>query len=93
MVISIIAFGAIYTYIPNTKISFKKQIPGAVFVATGWGSFTFGFSLYIEYFSSFSGYGTIGTVILFLLWLYFCSYIMLMGAVINWFYNRPSFFI
>ena len=85
--VTITTFGGIYTYIPNKKIVFKKQIPGAVFVATSWGIFTYGFSLYVECFSSFMAYGTLGTIVLFLLWLYFCSYIMLMGAVINWFYD------
>ena len=28
------------------------------------------------------------TIVLFLFWLYFCSYIMLMGAVINWFWAK-----
>ena len=81
----IISFGGIYTYIPNKKLSYSKQIMGAVFVAAAWSIFTFGFSLYIEYFSGFTAYGTLGTIILFLLWLYFCCYIMLIGAVINWF--------
>ena len=92
IIVSVIAFSGIYTYIPNKKLSFRKQIPGAVFVASAWSIFTFGFSLYIEYFSGFTAYGTLGTIILFLFWLYFCSYIMLMGAVINWFceYNFCS---
>ena len=84
IVIFVIAFSGIYTYIPNKKLEFIKQIPGAVFVATTWSIFTFVFSLYIEYFSGFTAYGTLGTIVLFLLWLYFCSYLMLMGAVINW---------
>lgn len=88
IVISIISFSGIYTYIPNKKLAFIKQIPGAVFVAAAWSIFTFGFSLYIEYFSGFTAYGTLGTIVLFLLWLYFCSYIMLMGAVINWFWEN-----
>lgn len=83
--IGVFSFSGIYKYVPNKKLSFKQQIPGALFVATAWGIFTFGFSLYIEYFSSFIAYGTLGTIILFLLWLYFCSYIMLVGAIINWF--------
>ncbi len=86
--IMVIAFSGIYTYIPNQKTRFVGQIPGAVFVASAWSIFTFGFSLYIEYFSGFTAYGTLGTIILFLLWLYFCCYIMLIGAVINWFYDR-----
>ncbi|MBR4981915.1 MAG: YihY/virulence factor BrkB family protein, partial [Lachnospiraceae bacterium] len=71
IILSVIAFCGIYTYIPNKKLEFKNQIPGAVFVASGWSIFTFGFSLYIEYFSSFTAYGTLGAIVLFLLWLYF----------------------
>ena len=86
MSVTILSFSGIYKYIPNKKLFFKQQIPGAVFVASAWGIFTFGFSIYIENFSGFTAYGTLGTIILFLLWLYFCSYIMLVGAVINWFW-------
>ena len=88
MAITIIVFSGIYTYIPNKKLNFIKQIPGAVFVASAWGIFTFGFSLYVELFSEFTTYGTLGTIVLFLLWLYFCCYIMLMGAIMNWFYSK-----
>lgn len=87
IVVTVLAFSGIYTYIPNKKLIFKYQIPGAVFVASAWSIFTFGFSLYVEYFSGFTTYGTLGTIVLFWLWLYFCCYIMLLGAVINWFYS------
>ena len=85
--ISVLAFSGLYTYIPNKKLSFKSQLPGALFVAAAWAIFTFGFSLYMECFSNFTAYGTLGTIVLFLLWLYFCCYIVLLGAVINWFKN------
>ncbi len=88
IILVVIAFCGIYTYIPNRKLSFKKQIAGSGFVAVAWSVFTLGFSIYIEYFSSFTAYGTLGTIVLFLFWLYFCSYIMLVGAVINWFWER-----
>ena len=87
VIITIIAFSGIYMYIPNKNLKYTKQIPGAIFVAFAWGIFTYGFSIYVEYFSGFTAYGTLGTIVLFLLWLYFCSYIMLMGAVINWFFR------
>lgn len=80
-----LVFGMMYTYIPNRKLAFRKQLPGSAFVVLAWMIFTYGFSLYVDYFSSFTAYGTLGTIILFLLWLYFCSYIMLIGAVINQF--------
>jgi len=88
IILVIFAFCGIYTYIPNKKLIFKKQIAGSAFVAVAWSLFTYGFSIYIEYFSGFTAYGTLGTIVLFLFWLYFCSYIMLMGAVINWFANN-----
>ena len=87
MIVTVVVFSGIYTYIPNKNLQFSKQIPGAVFLASAWGIFTFGFSLYVEWFSGFTTYGTLGTIVLFLLWLYFCCYIMLMGAVINLFIN------
>ena len=40
--VSIFAFSGIYTYIPNKKLFFYKQIPGAVFVASAWSIFTGG---------------------------------------------------
>ena len=92
-VLVVVAFGGIYSYIPNQKLVLGKQIPGAVFVATAWSIFTFGFSLYVEYFSGFTAYGSLGTIILFLLWLYFCCYIMLLGAVINYFGEKKQSFL
>lgn len=86
--IIVIAFSGIYTYIPNKKLVFLQQIPGAVFVASTWSIFTFGFSVYIEYISGFTAYGTLGTIVLFLLWLYFCCYIMLIGALVNCFWEK-----
>ena len=68
MVVTVAGFSAIYKYIPNKKLMFNKQIPGAVFVSLAWGIFTFVFSLYVEWFSGFTAYGTLGTIILFLLY-------------------------
>ena len=42
--VSVVAFSGVYTYIPNKKLAYTKQIPGAVFVAATWSIFTFGFS-------------------------------------------------
>ena len=36
-------------------------------MAAAWSVFTFGFSVYIELFSEFTAYGSLGTIILFLL--------------------------
>lgn len=88
---NVIALGAIafffviiYRFVPNRKASLISQVPGAVFTSVSWGLFSSGFSFYIEISDGFSNmYGSLTTVILLMLWLYFCMYIMLIGAEIN----------
>ena len=76
-------FALIYTFVPGKSLSFRKQIPGAFMAAVAWSIFSWGFSVYIDYFGGFSMYGKLATVIIVMLWLYFCMYIILIGAKIN----------
>lgn len=82
-IILALVFALIYTYVPDKRLTFRRQIPGAVFAAVSWSVFSWGFSVYIDYFGGFSMYGKLTTVIIIMLWLYFCMYIMLIGAKIN----------
>lgn len=80
----VLIFAVIYHFMPNTKIRFKLQLPGAVFTAVTWSLFSFGFSVYIDYFSNMNNmYGSLTMLIIVMLWLYMCMYIMLIGAGIN----------
>lgn len=76
-------FAAIYTFVPRIKTKLRFQIPGALFAAVAWSVFSWGFSLYIDFFDGFGMYGNLTTVIIIMLWLYFCMYILLIGANIN----------
>lgn len=78
-----------YRFIPGHKISIKKQIPGAIIATLGWYLISFFFSIYIETFKGFSVmYGSLTTIILGLMWVYFCMYIILLGAELNCFFNN-----
>lgn len=82
-------FLIIYTYIPNRKTSIKSQFPGALFTATAWSIFSFGFSIYVDKFGGFSYmYASLTNIILVMLWLYFCMYLMLIGAEVNCYYEN-----
>lgn len=70
---------SIYSFIPIGRRKIKTQIPGAAFVTFIWGVFSYGFSVYTDYFSGFTAYGTVGIVILLLLWIYSVAYILLIG--------------
>ena len=76
-------FAAMYTYILNCKLKFSHQIPGAVFSATSWNLFSWGFSIYVQHFNAFDMYGSLTTIVILMLWLYFCFYLFLIGAHIN----------
>ena len=77
-------FILLYMHIPAHKTSFHSQVTGAVFASLGWSVFSQLFSFYVLHFSNYIKiYGSIGAVLLFLLWLYFLMYILFLGAEIN----------
>lgn len=79
-----------YTYVPGERMSFKIQLPGAVFAAVGWSVMTWAFSIYVDEFNGFNTYGNLTTIIILMLWLYAAMYIILAGAYINR-YFKPAF--
>ena len=81
--IIILFFDVIFTALPNTKLTFKSQLPGATACAAAWYVFSFGLSIYVDYFNGFSMYGSLTTIALIMLWLYFCMYIMMMTVEFN----------
>ena len=86
-VILSLLFAAIYTYVPDAKLSFREQVPGAVFAAVVWSVFSWGFSLYVTWGNTYGIYGSLSIIIIVLLWMYFCMYIILIGACMNKYYN------
>lgn len=76
-------FSAFYTFLPNKKIVFREQLPGASFAAVIWSIFSWGFSMYVNRGSAFRTYGSLSIIVIFLLWMYFCFYIIFIGAYIN----------
>lgn len=76
-------FAMIYTFVPSTKLKFRKQLPGAAFSAVVWSVASYVFSIYIEYFNGFGTYGSLTTIVILMFWFYMMMYILLIGAHIN----------
>lgn len=77
-------FLVLYRYLPNRRASLKSQVPGAFLTAVVWSVFSYLFSLYFTFFPDFSiMYGSLSTLILVMVWLYFCMNLLLYGAEIN----------
>ena len=82
-------FMALYKFVPNRKSSLFSQAPGALFSAVCWYVFSICFSIYVDYSPGLSNmYGSLTTVVLIMLWLYFCMYIILLGAEMNSYFER-----
>ena len=78
-------FTAMYMVLPNRKNRFSDSLPGAVLAAVGWQLFSHVFSLYVENMVSryTNIYGSVYTVAIGLLWVYWCMCILLFGGLVN----------
>ena len=74
----------IYKFLPNRRDTLFRQLPGAVFAAIGWMAISWVFSVYVDVFTGFSSmYGSLTTIVLIMLWMYFCMYCILLGGELN----------
>lgn len=84
-----VVFCTMYSLLPNNQLSWREHYPGAVFTSVFWTLYSFAFSVYIDYFDGFAMYGSLTTIIIVMIWLYFCMYIFFCGALVNkWIFER-----
>lgn len=88
----IIIFATLYKLSPTPgqglKVTFKQALPGAIFTTTGWILASIVFSYYVNNFGNYSKtYGSLGGIIVLLLWLYMTSIMIILGGEINGTYN------
>ena len=87
IILMITVFGIIYYYVPvikNKKLS--GVLPGAIFTTISWIGISIGFTFYVNNISSsnYSAlYGSIGAVMVLMIWLFLTSMIILLGGEIN----------
>lgn len=88
-----LVFLAMYCALPNCRMKIVRQIPGAVFTAAAWSIYSYGFSLYFDWKGKFSSiYGSLTTVVMMMLWLYFCMWLLFAGAEVNCYLEYPDSF-
>lgn len=81
---TIIVFTLLYKYTPNINLSVKKVAPGAIFATFGWFLMSYLYSFYTNNFSNYSAiYGSFREIIVLLTWLYFSSWVIVIGYEIN----------
>jgi membrane protein len=76
-----LAFWVIYRVVPNRPVTWGEVLPGAVVAALLWTVLRFGFTWYATSIAKYdSAFGPLATGITLLVFLYFASVIVLLGA-------------
>lgn len=80
--LNFLIFWVIYWKVPNLKVSRRGSFIGALVTLVIWKMFTMVFSLYLG--GSFARYelvyGSLGTIVVLMFWVYLTGYITLLGA-------------
>jgi membrane protein len=84
-VFMLLTFALIYRVAPNIRApGWQALVPGAFTAVALWLTATVFFRLYLSYFDSYSKtYGSLGAVIVLLLWLYLSGIAILVGGEVN----------
>lgn len=78
------ALGGLYSAAMDQRQPMKAIRPGILFALAAWMIVSVCFSFYVENFANYSVvYGTLGAVIVLLMWLYMTAVILILGAELN----------
>jgi membrane protein len=84
-----LVFGLIYYFVPNVKVLVKDVWLGGLITGLLWDAGFKGFSWFVRDVSQFTRiHGSIATVIVFLLWIYFSAVILLWGVEFTASYSK-----
>jgi membrane protein len=78
-----LSFLLIYRWVPAGEHRAAAQWPGALFCALAWAVFSWVFSLYVSISDKFGAFGYIGTIMVAMMWMYYCFMFLLIGGCIN----------
>lgn len=91
MAVLTLFFLMVYMVLPNRKSNIFRELPGAIISAGGWLLFSYLFSYYIDNMGNYSyTYGSLAALAICMLWLYFCMFILFIGAEINMILSHPE---
>lgn len=89
----ILFFLAVYNIFPQKRLPYRKQMPGAITATIGWYSFSAIYATYIRNSKNLAFmYGSLALIIVFLVWMYVCMNIVLIGGEINFLYNNRYYY-
>lgn len=90
-IIMVLAFGFVYTFIPNTSVSIKSAFVGAVITTIAWKGMGLLFHTLVQNSSQQTAiYSAFASVIILMIWLYVAWLILLIGGSIAYHHQNPN---
>ena len=84
IVLLMVAVAIMYYVMPDVKQSFRFITPGSVLAVVVWILASLGFAYYVKTFADYNAmYGSIGAIIVLLLYFYISAAVLLLGAEMN----------
>ncbi|WP_152222088.1 YihY/virulence factor BrkB family protein [Pseudomonas sp. SCB32] len=84
VLLMMMAVAVIYYVTPNVKQRFRFITPGSVLAVVLWISASLGFGFYVKNFADYNAmYGSVGAIIVLLLYFYISAAVLLLGAELN----------
>jgi membrane protein len=92
LIVLLLTFALLYNFAPNhDPLDWKWVTPGAIISIILWLLVSNAFRLYLQYFDSYAKtYGSLGAVIILLLWLYLTALVILIGGAINAIFDEET---
>ncbi|WP_044894955.1 YihY/virulence factor BrkB family protein [Bacillus alveayuensis] len=88
-VILFIVFTALYYFAPNKRLRIKDVTSGALFATIGWMVVSLAFSYYVGNLVNYTVmYGSLGGIIVLLIWFYLSGLIIVLGGEMNAIFAR-----
>lgn len=84
VILMMLAVALLYYFAPDVKQQFRFITPGSVLAVLVWIAASLGFGIYVQNFSNYGAtYGSIGAIIVLLLYFYISAAVLLLGAELN----------
>jgi membrane protein len=84
IILMMVAVALMYYVLPDVKQEFRFITPGSVLAVVFWIIASLGFAFYVKTFADYNAmYGSIGAIIVLLLYFYISSAVLLLGAEMN----------
>ncbi|MGI8470236.1 MAG: YihY/virulence factor BrkB family protein [Pyrinomonadaceae bacterium] len=85
LILLMFTFELLYNLVPNhPPANWRWITPGAIVSIILWVLLSKGFGIYLQYFDSYAKtYGSLGAIIILMLWLYLTALVILIGGTIN----------